>query len=550
MNLAVRQERGWVRSTSRSRFGVRASQRYCCDWLSAQSRSTDNLWMHRAQLRVWKFPSLLRAPSGRITAMIPLRRQPGPAGHWLSGNLGDFGRDPLGFLGLCAANYGDVVRLRFFNRSVCLVNNPAVIEHVLATGARKFRKTMGYRTPFMRRLFGNGLLTSEGEHWTKQRRLAQPAFHRDRINAYARQVVEFTDEMVSGWRSGETMEIHAEVLKLTTRVVVKSLFNSEVPPEIDNLSESSAVVMKRFSSLMSPSRMWMNLLPSRSGRAFGRVMKQLDEFIFRLVRERRASGEDKGDLLSMLLMAGDEDGSGMSDQELRDELVTLMVAGLDTTALALSWAIHLLAHHPEVQSKLKTELSEVAGSRCPTVDELKRLPFTEAVIKESLRLYPPAWIVGREALEDFEAGGVLIPEGTSVIMSQWLVHRDARWFPDADAFRPERWLDGSTAGMPKFAYFPFGGGPRICIGSAFAMMEATLALAVIQQRFAFTDVPGKQIGLWPAITLQPSTGIWVRLRSVANAPGETPSSALRDRACAQSVGDANQPSRPVENAPC
>lgn len=462
-----------------------------------------------------------------MSPMIPLSKQTGPAGHWLAGNLGNFGRDPLGFLGRCAAEYGHVVRLRFFNRSVCLVNDPAVIEHVLATGARKFRKTLGYRTPFMRRLFGNGLLTSEGEHWTKQRRLAQPAFHRDRINTYARQVVEFAEKMVSGWRSGKSMELHAEVLKLTTLVVVKSLFNSEVPREIDNLSESSAVVMKRFSSLMSPSRMWMNLLPSRSSREFGQVMKRLDDFILRLVRERRASGEDKGDLLSMLLLARDEDGSGMSDQELRDELVTLMVAGLDTTALALSWAIHLLARHPEVQKKLETELREVLGTRCPTVDELKRLPFAEAVIKESLRLYPPAWIVGREALEDFEAGGVLIPKGTSVIMSQWLVHRDARWFPDADAFRPERWLDGSTAGIPKFAYFPFGGGPRICIGGAFAMMEATLALAVIKQRFAFEDIPEKVVRLWPAITLQPATGIWVRLRSVENAPIEGSSTDCR-----------------------
>ena len=258
--------------------------------------------------------------------------------------------------------------------------------------------------------------------------------------------------------------------------------------------------------------MLMTLLPSPGSRRFDQVLREIDEFIFGLIREGRRSGQDQGDLLSMLLLARDESGTGMSDRQLRDELVTLMVAGLDTTALAVSWALFLLARHPEAQLRLKAEVDQVLGERSPTFAELPQLRFADAVLKESMRLYPPAWLIGREAMNDCEVGGQSIKRGESIILSQWLVHRDLRHFPDAAAFRPERWLEASISDLPKFAYFPFGGGPRVCIGNNFAVMEGILVLAAIFQRFGVRCESGYTVKPWPSITLQPEGGIWLELR--------------------------------------
>ena len=357
----------------------------------------------------------------------------------------------------------------------------------------------------MRRLFGNGLLTSEGEFWMRQRRLSQPAFHRDRIASYAGTIVQFTEEMLAGWRTGKTRNVHEEIMKMTTRVVTRTLFDSGVPPEIDEMGEASAVVMRRFSTQWNGLRMLLNLLPTAESRRFKQVMGRLDDYILGLIRKRRASGRDHGDLLSMLLLARDDDGSGMSDEQLRDELKTLMVAGLDTTALALSWALYLLALHPDKDAKLYEEVASVSGGGRLTFADLARLKYTEAVIKESMRLYPPAWVIGREAIEDTELGGYAIKRGTSVLVSQWIRHRHPQYFPEPAKFEPERWL--KELNLPKMAYFPFGGGPRICIGSSFAMMEATLGLATIIQRFKLTAAADYKVTPFPSITLQPKGGI-------------------------------------------
>ena len=272
----------------------------------------------------------------------------GPKGSFLVGNLPEFGRDPLAFLERCAREFGDFVRLRFLGRPVLFIYDATAIEQVLVTQARSFRKTIGYRTPFMRRLFGQGLLTSEGDFWIRQRRLSQPAFHRDRIATYAETIVEFTKQMLATWRPGETRNIHEEMMRLTTQVVTRTLFNSPVPPEIDQMGQASAVVMRRFATQWNGFRLILNLLPTPESRRFKEVMQRLDDYIFGLIRDRRASGLDHGDLLSMLLLARDDDGTGMNDQQLCDELKTLMVAGLDTTALALSWALYLLARNPAI----------------------------------------------------------------------------------------------------------------------------------------------------------------------------------------------------------
>jgi cytochrome P450 len=438
----------------------------------------------------------------------------GPKGSFLLGNLTQFGEDPLGFLEMCTQQHGDLVPLRFLNRAVYVVNLPEHIEFVLASNSRNFRKTLGYRSPFMRRLFGQGLLTSEGEFWMRQRRLAQPAFHRDRIASYADIIVAFTNRMTAGWKAGETRDIHLDMMRLTTEVVTKTLFNSDVPREINELGEASAVVMEGFTKQWRWYRVLFNLLPGSWTRSrYEQVMVRLDRFIYGLIAERRASGRDEGDLLSILLRARDEDGSQMTDQQLRDELTTLMVAGLDTTALALSWAFYLLSQNPEVQQRLEQEVDSVLGNREANFVDLQRLPYTEMVIKETMRIYPSAWVVGREAIHDFELSGHRIKAGTSLLMSQWLKHRDSRYFPNPLKFRPERWAADETRNLPKFAYFPFGGGPRICIGSSFAMMEAVLALATITQHFRLTAQPNYVVKPWAAITLQPKGGVSLRVEN-------------------------------------
>ena len=441
---------------------------------------------------------------------MDITKAPKPA--FLVGHLPAFGRDPLGFLELCAAEFGDFVPLTFLGRPVLLVNDAEAIEQVLVTRSKSFRKTLGYRTPFMRRLFGEGLLTSEGEFWVRQRRLSQPAFHRDRVASYSHTIVQYTREMLETWRGGETRNVHEEIMKLTTRVVTRTLFNSPVPPEIDEMGEASAVVMRRFSTQWNAFRLLLNFLPTAESRHFKQVMQRLDDYILGLIQERRASGKDQGDLLSMLLLSRDEDGSGMNDPQLRDELKTLMVAGLDTTALALSWSLYLLALNPEKDQQLSAEVARVAaGDRPLTYADLAQLRYTEAVIKESMRLYPPAWIVGREAIEECELAGHKVVRGTSVIASQWLKHRDERHFAEAKQFRPERWL--GELKLPKMAYFPFGGGPRVCIGSGFAMMESTLVLATIVRRFRVTADREYRVSPFPSITLQPKGGITLKLEA-------------------------------------
>lgn len=449
------------------------------------------------------------------------------------GHLGEFGTNPLRFLERCADEFGDFVPLRFLHRPVILINHPDAIEAVLTSQARNFQKTLGYRTPFMRRLFGQGLLTSEGAFWTQQRRLAQPAFHRDRIAGYAKTIVQFTREMLSGWTSGALRDVHEEVLKLTTRVVVKTLFNAEVPGAIAQLGDASTVVLQQFTEQWSLWQLVRAIFPNAGTRRFEQVVRDLDDFILKLIRENRAAGNDRGDLLSMLLLARDESSQGMSDQQLRDELVTLMVAGLDTTALAVSWAMYLLAKNPDELRILKTEIRDVIGDRHPDFTDLPKLKFAEAVVKESMRLYPPAWIVGREAMSDCEIAGRRIRKGVSLIMSQWLKHRDPRFFSEVRKFCPGRWLDDSTKSLHKFAYFPFGGGPRSCIGSSFAMMEAMLVLVSIFQNFCVDCEASYEVEPWPSITLQPKGGIWLRLENelvhaAANSPVRIPATSHKN----------------------
>jgi cytochrome P450 len=431
---------------------------------------------------------------------------PGPRGHWLSGSLPDFRRDRLDFLSRCARDYGDIVSLRLGPRRVFLVNLPDAIEAVLVTQSRNFTKHFALRLNPL--VLGKGLLTSEGDFWLRQRRLAQPAFHRTRIAAYGAVMVDYTQRMLTGWSAGQTCDILTEMMRLTLAIAAKTLFDAEVGAEADTVGTAlqllQANFIARFNSLL-PLPVWV---PTPNNLRLKRAVRQLDEILYGFIRQRRQSGVDRGDLLSLLLHARDEDdGSRMTDQQLRDEAMTLFLAGHETTALTLSWAWYLLATHPEAADRLLAEVRALLDGRAPTVEDLPRLRYTEGVVLEALRLYPPAYVVGREAIRDCEVGGFRVPAGTTLLMSQWVVHRDARYFDEPEKFRPDRWVGDLAQQLPKFAFFPFGGGPRICIGNTFAMMETVLVLATIAPRFRFTVLPAHPVVPWPTFTLRPRHGI-------------------------------------------
>jgi cytochrome P450 len=435
---------------------------------------------------------------------------PGPEGTYLVGNLLDYARDPLPFLTRCSREYGDVVRLRFPGPPVYLLNGLDHVEQVLVKHNRNFIKGRYFRQELG--FLGRGLLTSEGGFWRRQRRLSQPAFHRQRINAYGKVMVSYAERMLESWREGEVRDVHQEMMRLLLEVVAKVLFDAEIE-RADEVGKALGRVAKRFDEQGSAKllRLLLGRLPTPTDLRFRRAVEQLDELIYGIVDERRASGNDTGDLLSMLLHARDEEGDRMSDGQLRDEVMTILLAGHETNALALSWSWYLLAQHPEVEAKLFGELREVLGDRAPTVEDLPRLRYTQMVLKESMRLYPPAWSISREAKEECDIGRYRVPAGTQLFVVQWVIHRDPRYFEDPEAFVPERWADGYGDRIPKYAYLPFGAGPRLCIGSSFAVMEATLLLASIAKRFRLELTSGRRVIPQPSVTLRPRGGIEMRL---------------------------------------
>lgn len=437
---------------------------------------------------------------------------PGPKARPLVGNLLDYSRDPLNFLARSAQEYGDVVSLQFPGPPAYLLSNPEHIEQVLVRNNRNFIKDRVTRGELD--ILGDGLLTSEGDFWRRQRRLAQPAFHRKRIENYAETMVAYTQRMLKDWRAGEERNVHHDMMRLTLEIVAKTLVDADIADDAEEVGDALGTIMAHFSDQGSGVflRMLPDSVPTPSNLRFRRANKRLEELVYGIIEERRRSGRDTGDLLSMLLHARDEDGSHMSDKQLRDELMTIVMAGHETTAIALSWTFYLLGKHPVVEEKLHAELEETLEGRPPAVEDLPHLPYLDAVIKESMRIYPPAWAIGREALEDCEVGGFYVPAKTQMFISQYVVHRDPRNFENSEAFLPERWLDGSTDDLPKFAYFPFGGGPRLCIGQSFAKMEANLVLATIAQSFRLRLVPGQTIQTQPSITLRPKHGVRVKLQ--------------------------------------
>jgi cytochrome P450 len=424
-----------------------------------------------------------------------------------------FRRDPLNFLTRLAREHGDIVHFHVGGQHAYLVNHPDLIRDVLVTHQDHFHK--GRALQRSKRLLGEGLLTSEGEHHRRQRRLAQPAFHKKRIESYGGVMVDYTTRHVARWQDGARVDIAREMMRLTLSIVGKTLFNADVESDADDIRGALTEIMELFNMLLLPYSEYIEKLPLPQTRRFERARAKLDAIIYRIVEERRASGADAGDLLSMLLDARDEenDGLGMTDQQIRDEVMTLILAGHETTANALSWTWYLLAQHTEVEARLHEELDEVLdhGRRLPTVEDLQRLRYTEMVVSESMRLYPPAWVVGRLAIKDCEIGSYVVPAGALVLLSQYVTHRDARYFPDPSRFDPLRWTPQARESRPAFSYFPFGGGARRCIGEGFAWMEGALLVATIASRWRMTLDPSQRVETYPRITLRPKNGIRVTL---------------------------------------
>ena len=434
---------------------------------------------------------------------------PGPRGHWLLGHLPDFRGDRLAFMAKCVRDYGDVVNLRFGSRRIYLINHPDILEEILVTQSRHFIKNFALRINPL--VFGKGLLVSEQDFWLKQRRLIQPAFSRNRLAGYSQVMVDATQAMLASWNPGETRDIYADMMRLTLAITAKTLFDAEVEGDASEVGNALHLLQENFLVRINSLLLLPIWVPTPQNLRLRKIIRRLDEIIFRFIRQRRQSPVAKPDLLSILLQAQDEDGSRMSDRQVRDEAMTLFLAGHETTALALSWTWHLLAGHPEVEEKLQAEVDQVLHGRIPTFDDLPQLKYTEKVIQESMRVLPPVYLIGREAIEECVIGGFRVKKGTTLLMCQWLIHRDPRFFEQPEKFHPERWTEDFCRSMPKFAYFPFGGGPRLCIGNTFAMTEMVLVLAAIAQRFGFVAQPGHEVSLWPSFTLRPRNGILAKL---------------------------------------
>jgi cytochrome P450 len=442
----------------------------------------------------------------RVTPPPPVAR-----GLPVVGVLPEFARDRLGFLERVARDAGDVVELQFKPVFTSyFVNDPALIEQVLVKNAANFTKDI-----FLQKLrvwLGMSLLTAEGDYWKRQRRLLQPSFHRERVASYARVMVERSERATRAWRDGEVLDVHEALMKLTAEIVGETLFGSDVGNVGEEVSRSLEAVMRFYANPVLQVFPVLQRIPTSINRDYLAGMRRIDAIVRDIVKARRATRRagEGGDLLSMLLAVQDEDGSRMTDVQVRDEAVTIFLAGHETTALALSWSLHLLSENPDVERKLHAEIDAVIGAREPALEDLPKLKYTDAVVHEALRLYPPAWSLGRESIAPFDLGKYRFPAGSWLWFAPWVTHRDPRWFDDPLTFKPERWEDGLAKRLPKFAYYPFGGGPRVCIGNQFAIMEAVLVLATIARRFSLRTVDRARVEPFPSVTLRFKQGLRMR----------------------------------------
>ena len=437
----------------------------------------------------------------------PRRAPPGPRGHAILGNLREFAADTLGFATRLAREHGDVARFRLVNREAWLLSAPQAVERVLVSNPRNYAKHAFFWRK-VEAIFGRGLLTNEGDDWRRQRRLVQPAFHHDRIADYARIMVDATLERMAGWSDGEPKDVRAEMTSITFRVVARTLFDAEVAEDAAEIAAAFDTGIEEIARRIRQPVLLPDWVPTTGNRRYRSAVRRMDRLVYRIIDEHR-DGRDRGDLLSALLQVTDEDGRPMSDRQLRDETITMLLAGHETTALALTWTWWLLSQHPDAVARLEEEVDMLG--RPPTVADLSRLGYTERVVRETLRLFPPAYSFGREALADDEILGWPVRAGTTLFVFPWVLHRDPRFFPDPLRFDPDRWTDAFERALPRHAYLPFGSGPRMCIGREFARMELALIVAAVAQRYrlewgAVPPVP------MASITLRPTGGLRATVR--------------------------------------
>lgn len=432
---------------------------------------------------------------------------PGPSRSPHLWQLGALRRDPLNFLANLR-RHGEVahVTVRVLGMTlvrIILVQDPALIKRILVDDDAFFEKPRALKK--LKVLLGEGLLTSEGEHHRRQRRLMQPAFHRDAILRYAPTMVECAAQAEARWQDGAHLDMAAELMHITLAIAGHTLFGVDVTAEADEIGGALSTLMEAFPDLISPFAPLWRLVPGKQGRAVAVALQRIDATIFRMIAARRASGEFGDDLLGRLLAAEDAGKGGMTEQQVRDEAITLFLAGHETTAVALAWTFYLLAKNPDALAALHAELDRILGGRLPTADDLPQLVYTRRALQEAMRLYPPAHTFGRSVVREYQLGPYTIPAGRSMVfICPFLLHRDERYFPAPEEYRPERWTPEFEANLPRFSYVPFGGGPRVCIGATFAWMEGTLALATLLRRFTVALAPGAEVHPVPRVTLRPS----------------------------------------------
>jgi cytochrome P450 len=445
----------------------------------------------------------------RAISLAP-RRPARPPWRDLPLLLRTFRADVLEGLRLTHERYGAFVRTRL-PLELYFVADPACIEEILLKKAEFFGK--GHTSRVLSRVVGDGLLVSEGEPWRRQRRLMQPAFHHQQLQAYAQLMIDEIERAVASWQSGQVRDVHEDMMGVTMKIVSATLFGTDVPADAAEVGEVIARLMEEFARILGlPGRLlppaWA---PTPGNRRLRALVREINQVMLRMIDARRAQDSTRDDLLSLLIRARDEDGGSMTDAQVRTEVLTLFLAGHETTALTLSYALFLLAAHPECQARLVDELDRILGARSPSLADLDALAYTDAIVLESMRLYPPGWALTRQALTAIEVGGFRFPKGAEFVISPAVVHRDRRYFTEPDMFRPERWLGDLPQQLPRFAYFPFGGGPRICIGNRFAMMEAKLLLAVAIQHCRFALTPQTDVRVLPSVTLRPRNGVHLRV---------------------------------------
>jgi len=440
----------------------------------------------------------------------------------------NFQTDMLGYTSRNFAHYGGIWKIEAGKEIQYMISDPDLIQEITVKQADKFHKSADYIDPDkgLARFLGTGLVTNDGEFWKRQRKLVAPAFHVKRIEAYAQSMVEATQAMLERWRGQSTLDIDDEMMRATLQIVVKTLFNVDISADAKRIGDAMTALQEMVGNNSPVEAFLPAWIPTPQRARSKKAVRDLDDIVYRLIADWRKQGKDNGDLLSMLMLTRDDDGNGMSDKQVRDEAVTLFLAGHDTTANTLNWTWYLLAQNPDIEAKLHTEIDTVLQGRIPTLADLRQLPYSEMVIKESMRLFPPAYFFGRVAIEDVNLNNYKVAKGTGIGISSYAVHRDARWWDEPEAFRPERFSPENAENIRKYSYIPFGAGPRICIGNSFAMMEAHLMLVMIAQRYTLRLSPGQVVTPNPLLTMKPKGGLHMHIQARTSLPVTQPEMSM------------------------